>query len=96
MNILLTGVSSLVDVEGKQKWKRSEASKASLPLPLPLKKSTSHSFRFHITAVNKPSNKKLYNVLWDYCHVDCDTETLALDAHTQGGGFCDKIHCNIA
>ena len=50
MNIHLTGVSSLVEAEGKQKRKGSEDSKASLPLPLPLKKSASHRYRIHITA----------------------------------------------
>ena len=51
MNIHLTGVSSLVEAEGKRKRKGSEDSKASLPLPL--KKSASHRFRFrfHITAL---------------------------------------------
>ena len=54
MNIHLTGVSSLVEAEGKRKRKGSEDSKASLPLPLPLKKSASHRFRFrfHITENN--------------------------------------------
>ena len=47
MNIHLTGVSSLVEAEGKWKRKGSKDSKASLPLPL--KKSASHCFRFHIT-----------------------------------------------
>ena len=41
MNKHLTGVSSLVEAEGKWKRKGSEDSKASLPLPLPLKKSVS-------------------------------------------------------
>ena len=53
MNIHLTGVSSLVEAEGKRKQKGSEDSKASLPLPL--KKSASHRFcfRFHITGDNQ-------------------------------------------
>ena len=54
MNIHLTGVSGLVEVEGNRKWKGSEDLKASLPLPL--KKSASHRFRFrfHITGLYYP------------------------------------------
>ena len=63
MNIHLTGVSSLVEVEGKPKRKGSEDSKASLPLPLPLKKSASHRFRFHINEFLQDVIEKLRKIL---------------------------------